>query len=296
MPDNLFYQLGRKVGPKVRKARWMWESMTGTEADAIRLEHGVGQDLANEARRQLQMDADPRVRGLLDEVGDRLSDCVGNRLRSFHFEAFHSGQPNAFALPGGYIFVSRSILDLVAGPPEPGNPRPARREQDSDASAEALGMSHGPLALGPAETDWNRDEVAFILAHEMGHVIRGHAIERIVANSAVSVLSRTTPVRGALGGWLRTAGVRVLETAYSRDQESEADRLGVRLLMAADFAPEGSIRLLGRLAKLRAAASESETLDLGEYLSTHPTCGMRINRIRRYLAETGKTKPPSANR
>ena len=254
MSDNLFFHLGKKLGPKVRKARWMWESMTGTEADAIRLEHGVGLDLAVEARRQLSMDADPQAGHLLDELGSRLSACVAHRLRSFHFDAFRAGQPNAFALPGGFIFVSRSILDLCR---------------------------------------WDRDEVAFIVAHEMAHVIRRHAIDRIVTNSAVSVLSRTASVRGALGGWLRGVGVRVLETAYSRDQESEADRLGVRLVTAAGFDPQGSIRLLGRLAALRQAP---EPLDLGEYVSTHPTCGMRINDIRRYLAQCSKTGVRPAGR
>jgi predicted Zn-dependent protease len=241
MTDSAFYRLGRHFGPKVRKARWMWESMTGTEADAIRLERHVGRDLANEARSQLAMDPDPRSRELLTRVGERLSCCVANRLRSFHFDAFQSGPPNAFALPGGFIFVGRSLMELCG---------------------------------------WDEDEIAFILGHEMAHIIRGHVMERIVANSALSALSRTSVLRGAMGGWLRTVGVRVLETAYSRDQESEADRLGVRLLTAAEFQPRGSLRLLDRLAKLKQA---DEPLDLGEYFSTHPPCGMRINHIRRYL-------------
>ena len=69
MANGLFYHLGRKVGPKVRKARWVWESMTGTEADAIRLEHGVGLDLAQEARHQLDLDPDAETRRALDDIG-----------------------------------------------------------------------------------------------------------------------------------------------------------------------------------------------------------------------------------
>lgn len=242
MLDRLFYNLGRQMGPKVRKARWMWASFTGTEAEAIRLEHGVGLDLADEARQQLPLDPDPRTRQVLEEVGRRLAACVANRLRSFRFEAFATGEPNAFALPGGFIFVSRSILDLC---------------------------------------QWDKNEVAFILAHEMGHVIRGHAIERIVTNTAVAAASRATPIRGALGGWLKTVGVQYLQTAYSRDHELEADRLGVRLLLAADFEPSGAIRLLARLADLKRAAEPSS---LGEYFSTHPTSEIRIQSIRRFLA------------
>ncbi len=238
---GLFYSLGRKMGPKIRKAQWLWTSFTGTEAEALRLEHAVGSDLADEAGRQLVLDLDPRTRQALDEVGRRLTACVANRLRSFHFEAFAAGEPNAFALPGGFIFVSRSILELCR---------------------------------------WDRDELAFILAHEMGHVIRGHAIERIVANTAVTVVSRAAPVRGALGGWLKTVGIQFLQTAYSRDQELEADRLGVRLVVAADFHPEGAMQLLSRLAEWKRSA---EPASPPEYLSTHPASEIRIQNIRRFL-------------
>jgi len=241
MAGSLFYSLGRMMGPKVRKARWMWESLAGNEADAIRLEHGVGLDLACEASRQLQMDSDPRTGQMLEEVGSRLSGCVANRLRSFRFDAFLGGEPNAFALPGGFIFVSRPILELC---------------------------------------QWDKDRIAFIAAHEMAHVIRRHAIERIVANSAVSFASRATPVRGALGVWLRKVGIQFLETAYSRDRELEADALAMRLAAAAGYRPEAAIELFTRLAQLK---QSPDSLDLGEYFSTHPTAEVRIHNIRQFL-------------
>ncbi|MBN1505582.1 MAG: M48 family metallopeptidase [Sedimentisphaerales bacterium] len=241
MTSNLFYNLGRRIGPKVRKVRWMWESLAGTEADAIRLERGVGLDLAHEARLQLTMDCDPQTVTMLDEIGGRLSACVANRLRSFRFDAFEGGQPNAFALPGGFIFVSRPILELC---------------------------------------QWDKDQIAFVLAHEMAHVIRRHAIERIVTNSAVSMAARASPVRGAVGAWLRSVGLRFLETAYSRDQELEADNLGVRLVTAAEYRPQACIVLFSRLAELNKAADPAI---LGEYFSTHPSSDVRIRNIRLLL-------------
>lgn len=243
MAGSLFYNLGRKIGPKVRKARWMWESFTGTEADAIRMEHGVGLDLAHEARRVLAMDPDPQTARVLEESGHRLSACVASRLRSFRFDAFQGGQPNAFALPGGFIFVSRPILELC---------------------------------------QWDNDQIAFILAHEMAHVIRRHAIERIVTNSAISVAARAAPVSGALGAWLHSVGLRFLETAYSRDQELEADKLGVRLAMAAGYRPEASVELFSRLAELNKAIDPAV---LGEYFSTHPNSEVRIKSIRHFLQQ-----------
>jgi len=241
MSDSLFYHLGRQVGPKLRKARWLWASAAGTEADTIRLEQGVGLDLAREARQQLQMDTDPRTRAVLDEIGPRLAARVTNKLRAFCFEAFLCGEPNAFALPGGYVFIGRPILDLC---------------------------------------DWNEHEVAFILGHEMGHVLKGHAIDRIMTNSAIAAAAKA-PIRSPLGVWLRNVGVRFLETAYSRDNELEADRLGVRLAAAGGYDPQGAIRLLGRLGQLH---ESPDPLTLGEYFSTHPTAEVRIQAIRRYLA------------
>lgn len=241
MAGNLFYNLGRKAGPTVRKARWLWGSLTATEGEMIRLEHDVGLDLAREVREQVPLDDDPAVGRALDDAGSRLAACVASKQRSFHFEAFSAGEPNAFALPGGFVFVSRPIIDLCRG---------------------------------------GRDELAFVLGHEMAHIISGHAIERIVTNSAVSVASRAAPVKGLLGGWLRQVGVQFLETAYSRDHELDADRLGVRLAVAAGYDPQASIRLLERLAELKTSAGP---LDLGEYFSTHPTFDLRIRNIRQFL-------------
>lgn len=241
MAGGLFYNLGKKAGPSVRKAKWLWGSMTASDGEIVRLEHDVGRDLANEARDQLQLDTDPEINEVVNGIGSRLAQCVGDKRRAFRFETFVAGEPNAFALPGGFVFVSRSIVDLCQG---------------------------------------SRDELAYILGHEMGHIISGHAIERIVTNSAVSVASRTTAVRGLLGGWLRRVGVQFLETAYSRDRELEADRLGVRLASAAGYDAGASIRLLERLAELKATTGQE---GLGEYFSTHPTFDLRIRSIRQCL-------------
>ncbi|MBN2269820.1 MAG: M48 family metallopeptidase [Sedimentisphaerales bacterium] len=239
--SKVFYNLGRKVGPQVRKAKWVWQSMTGTEADAIKVENDVGRDLAHEVRRQLTPDGKPEIDNLLGEIGPRLSECVANRYRTFSFEAVKGGEPNAFALPGGFIFITRCLVELCGG---------------------------------------ESDEVAFILGHEMAHVIRGHAMNRIISNSAISTAARITPARGVLGGWLRTVGIQFLESAYSQDLESEADKLGVRLAAAAKYNPQAATRLLARLAKLSRAP---QNFHLGQYFSSHPAYETRIKNINTLL-------------
>jgi Zn-dependent protease with chaperone function len=162
--SGLFYNLGRKVGPKVRKARWMWQSFTGTEADAIKVEYEVGKDLVREVRQQLEHGRTPQTDQLLNEIGNRLTACVANKLRKFSFEAVNGPEPNAFALPGGFVFVTQSLVELCR---------------------------------------YDKNEIACILGHEMAHIMRGHAMNRIISNSAIAVASRAAPIRGALSGWLR---------------------------------------------------------------------------------------------
>ncbi|MHC4103727.1 MAG: M48 family metallopeptidase [Planctomycetota bacterium] len=239
--SGLFYSLGKKVGPKVRKVKWFWQSIAGSEADAIKVEYEVGQDLAREVMRQLDLDTGPQAEKILKETSRRLTACVVNKSRKFNFETVKGDEPNAFALPGGFIFVTHSLMELC---------------------------------------QYNQDEVAFILAHEMGHVIRGHAMNRIISNSAIAAASRAAPIRGALSGWLRKVGVQFLESAYSQDMESEADKLGVRLVAAAGYEPQACVRLLSRLAKL---SKQADQFNLGGYFSSHPPFNVRIRNINRLL-------------
>ena len=142
---GLFYSLGRLAGPHVRKARWTWYWATGTEADSIEAEYEVGLDLAAEVRKQFV--PEPQKSELIGEIGAKLAGHIAKKQRRFSFEAIKDGPPNAFALPGGFIFITSSLMELC---------------------------------------EFNSDEIAFILGHEMSHVIRGHAIERIITNSAIS--------------------------------------------------------------------------------------------------------------
>lgn len=246
----MFYNLGKKVGPKVRKAKWIWQSLAGSEADVIAVEREVGEDLAVETRRQLGLDSDPQVSQMLNRIGRRLAACVANKSRRFNFEPVHAAEPNAFALPGGFVFITSSLIELC------------RHDQD---------------------------EVAFILGHEMAHVIRGHAMNRIISNSAIAAASRAAPIRGALSGWLRKVGVQFLESAYSQDMEFEADELGVRLAAAAGYDPRAGIQLLSRLAK---PDTTEGRFDLSVYFSSHPPFNERVNNISDLLRKYRRRNKP----
>ena len=97
---GFFYKLGRLLGPKVRQANWMVQSVAGSEADVIRAEEQVGRDLAQSFLEQTEMDDDPAVLEVLQEVGGRLVPCVKDKQRKFRFIAGRSRELNAYALPG----------------------------------------------------------------------------------------------------------------------------------------------------------------------------------------------------
>jgi predicted Zn-dependent protease len=222
----------------------MWQTFTGSEADAIKVEYEVGLDLAREIRQQLGQQQQPQTDQVLNEIGNRLAACVANKSRRFNFETINGPEPNAFALPGGFIFVTQSLVELCR---------------------------------------YDKNEIACILGHEMAHIIRGHAMNRIVSNSAIAAASRAAPIRGVLSGWLRKVGVQFLQSAYSKDLESEADRLGVKLVAAAGYEPDACVQLFTRLAKLK---TPPDDFDLGSYFSSHPPFKVRIENIKRQLRKS----------
>jgi predicted Zn-dependent protease len=239
MSDSSFYRLGRLAGAKARKVQWMWSSLTGNDEAAIRAEYGVGREMAAVVQSRSGIEADPALQQLLDDTRQRLAAVVRNKQHRFSVAMLGDDQPTAYALPGGFIFVTKALTDLC--------------ERDAD-------------------------ELAFVIAHEMSHVIRRHAINRVLRQAAFAAASMAAPGRGTIGPWLRKVGVEWLERAYSHEQEFEADDLGVLLSRAAGFEIAGAVRLFERLRSLDVGA---DTSGVSTYLSTHPPVTERIERLQR---------------
>ena len=239
--DDFFFKLGRMVAPKVRKGQWIWSSLTGSSEEALDAEYQAGRDLAREFDAGVALDDDPHRRKLADRIAEQLSVKLTNKQRRWRVAVMKGPEPGAFALPGGFLYVTQPLFELCA---------------------------------------YDDDELACVIGHEMGHVVRGHAMERITTQALATAASRAVPSpTGAVAGWLIQAGVALFHSTHSQDRELEADEFGARLAAASGYDPRGAIRVLERLKSL----THDGGLPLAEYFASHPPLEIRIENLRRLI-------------
>lgn len=237
---GLFYNLGKMIGPKVRQGKWVLKSLTGSEAEILEAERAVGKDMAAELAAQGQIDPNPALAKLLNNINDQLARRLRKQL-SFATRALQTHEVNAYALPGGFVFVAQPLIVLC---------------------------------------EQQQDELAFIVSHEMAHVIRGHAMDRIMNQAVLSVATRTGARVPLPRHKIAQLGLRLLKDAYSQDQELEADDFAVRLTRSAGFDPSASLRVLQRLEQHSGKAEQPEW---ASYFSSHPPFDLRMSKIKSKL-------------
>ena len=211
---------------------------------------------------------DPQLEGYVTEVGNRV--LATSHLRRpgtpeeirntpVTFTILDSPIVNAMALPGGYIYVTRGMLAYLN----------------------------------------NEDQLASVLAHEIGHVAARHAARQAWQQQIGQglLLGGALLGQGVLGlpaGDLMNLGgmaAELLFLRYSRDDELEADQLSVDYSSRAGYDPREAIRFFQTLNRIQ----EKEGQGMPNFLSTHPNPGDRIQRIRDLTAGRPSEKPsPSA--
>jgi len=197
---------------------------------------------------------DARLAGYVDAVGRRLAGVAEYQQFPYRFTLLNSPIVNAFALPGGFVYVTRGLLALAA----------------SEA------------------------ELAGVLAHELGHVNARHVAERVgatqIAQLGLMAAAIGAAALGLPGGEVAQVGQSVAAAAiqsYSRDQELEADRLGIRYMSERGYDPAAMVSFLARLhdyGRLEAAMHglPADSVDRYNIMATHPRT---IERVRQAEAE-----------
>lgn len=237
---KILYTLGKRAAPTVLKTRWIYRSLTGTESEKIEAEYLMGCHLASMALQEQNLFDEPETTEWLQSLLARLSLTVVNRDRKFQVHCIESLEPNAFALPGGFIFITRSLLQLC---------------------------------------EYDTDETAFVLGHEMGHVLRSHSLNRLLASEVVQLLARGTPLKNTMNPAIHRLIRQLVTQGYSRRQEFEADQVAAKIVKVAGFASEAGIRLLERLGEISNGPAGP-----GSYFASHPPIAARIQRLRRTLS------------
>lgn len=209
---------------------------------------------------------DRKLRGYIREIGGRLAKVTEQPEGPWTFTVLDTPIINAFATPGGYVYVSRGLIAL--------------------AEDEA--------------------QLASVIGHEMGHVTAAHSIQRDRAAGLARLGAVATSIGAAALGLPRVAVEAIGQiggvaaqgavASYSRGQELEADALGVRYMAAAGYDPSAGAEFLSKMrdqkaldAKLEGRGFSGSSVD---FFSTHPASDDRIRNANRAAARAGLANAP----
>jgi predicted Zn-dependent protease len=195
------------------------------------------------------VDPDPQLQAYVQSLGKTLVSNSDAQETPYQFQFYvlrDQKTVNAFALPGGPIFITRALLS---------------RLQDEA-------------------------QLAGVLGHEVGHVVARHAAEHIAKSQLAQTLVGATAVaasdeygRGQQAAMMAAFVAQMMQLRYGRDDELESDKLGVRFMSDAGYDPGSLIEVMEILARAAGPGRQPE------FMSTHPDPGNRKQMIQQAIAE-----------
>jgi predicted Zn-dependent protease len=204
-------------------------------------ESRLGDQLHLEVRKKYEIVSDGQER--VNRIGQRVARASLRPNLRYSFHVMQSKEINAFSGPGGHIYVTTAMLNLA-----------------------------------------NDDELASVLAHEVGHVVARHSLKTIQQSQTLGGLANLfgsiTGVAGETAGQLGTAAATIVASGllavHNREEEREADFLGVRTMVKAGYNPEGMITMFQKLLRVNRQNSDL----LGSLFNDHPDAQERIDNTR----------------
>ena len=210
-------------------------------------EIAIGQQSHQEVIRQFGVyDEKPELSRLVNDVGHRLAAASERPHLPWTFTVLDSPIVNAMALPGGYIYITRGMLENIN----------------------------------------SEDELAGVLGHEIAHVTARHSAQQISRAQLAQfgmVLGSVIagPQAAQQYGQLAELGIGLLFQRYSRAHETEADLLGTGYLAKTNFNPVGAERMLMALQRL----NKNPATGIDRYFMSHPDPAKRVRDVRAKVAE-----------
>lgn len=203
----------------------------------------MGQQAAQEVASSIGVIDDAAMQTYVQRVGEALAARSERPHLPWTFRVVDDPTPNAFALPGGYIFITRGLLSIM----------------DSEA------------------------ELASVIGHEIGHVTARHSVTQIsrgqLAQIGLVLGQIFVPQTQALGG-LAESGIGLLFLKYGRDAERQADDLGFRYALSERYDVR---EMADVFAALQMVGEQEGQSRLPTWLASHPDPGERIQRVQSSL-------------
>jgi predicted Zn-dependent protease len=228
-----------------------------------RSEIAEGRKAHEEVLQEYGVYANPRLQAYVNDLGQRLAKQSHRKNLEWHFTVLDSPETNAFALPGGYIYVTRGLM--------------AYMESEAD--------------------------LAGVIGHEIGHVTARHGAQRATRQQsaglgvlAATLLGAVLEVKGVSGATdiasTLSQGVAAGYIAsYSRDQETQADKLGAEYLARNNYDPKNMIDVIRVLKSQEQYAADTARAEgrkppaLGGWLASHPSNDKRLQDIAQFAAQ-----------
>ncbi len=216
-------------------------------------EMALGRQAATETEKQMPILDQSLLTAYLNGLGQKVAQASRRPQLHYTFKIVNTDVVNAFSLPGGYIYVHRGLLDFVQ----------------------------------------NESELAGVLAHEVGHVVAYHSMSNVARDYWLDQGMKQLKQAGMLDNQqivdiLQKYGGPILlfvDRKFSREEESEADMLGIYNAIRAGYDPEGLVLALNRLSNFTGNPSLVQTL-----LMNHPLPAERVQALR---TELSQNPPPS---
>ena len=219
-------------------------TLNGNAERNFEKEEKIGRRLAENVEKQYELVEDDEIIEKVQQIGEYLKEASGIDEINYQFKIVKREGPNAFALPGGFIYLTADLLDYV----------------HSD------------------------DELAAVIAHEMGHIIHQHSIKQLQDKQKfklVELLTLLVTGDSTLGILSELASITILNS-YRREYEEEADLTALELLYKShSYHP---VALLTYFERVSSEYMLKPNINMGIF-KTHPEVSDRIKKIKQYLNE-----------
>ncbi|HEX8746777.1 MAG TPA: M48 family metallopeptidase [Pyrinomonadaceae bacterium] len=217
------------------------ESHTNAGLLSERDEIQLGNQLDIEIRKKAQIVTEGQER--VNRVGSRVARASQRPNLVYRFHIIRDKEINAYSAPGGHIYITTALLALA-----------------------------------------NDDELASVLSHEVGHVVARHSLKTIQQSQFLGgiadLIGSVTGVAGDAAGQLGKAAATIVASgllaSHNREEEREADYLGVNAMAKAGFDPQGMITMFQKLQRM----SRTNPSLMGSLFSDHPDVQERIENTR----------------